>query len=87
MILRTITEVLKNASLVECLTEFYNFCFKNSQIPDMWSQSPISPIYKGKGKDRRDPKSYRPVSLVCNPCKILSDVLNKRLLSYLEENL
>ena len=77
-------EVLKNASSVECLTEFYNFCFKNSLIPDMWRQSLISPIYKGKGKDRRDPKSYRPVSLVCNPCKIFSDILNKRLLSYLD---
>ena len=50
-------EVLKNASSVECLTEFYNFCFKNSLILDMWRQSLISPIYKGKGKNRRDPKS------------------------------
>ena len=27
------------------------------------------------------------MSLVCNPCKIFPDVLNKRLLSYLKENL
>ena len=34
-------EVLKNASSVECLTEFYNYCFKNSLILDMWRQSLI----------------------------------------------
>ena len=71
-------ETFKNNSSIECL--------KESIIPDMWRKTLISPIYKGKNKDRRDPKSYRPVSLICNSSEIFTNILNKRLLHYLETN-
>ena len=48
------------------------------------TKSLITPIFKGKGKEPKEPLSYRPVSLICNPCKGLSYILNKRLLGYLE---
>ena len=79
-------ETFKNNSSIECLTALFNICLKESIIPDMWRKTLISPIYKGKNKDRRDPKSYRPVSLICNSCKIFTNILNKRLLRYLETN-
>ena len=79
-------EIFKNTSSTECLTDMFNFCFKNSCVPKVWCQSVIAPIYKGKGKERLDPISYRPISLISNTCKIFSNILNKRLLTYLECN-
>ena len=46
----------------------------------------ISPVFKGKGKDRKEPGNYRPVSLISNPCKIFASILNSRMLDYLKEN-
>ena len=79
-------EVLKNDSSVELLCALYNICFMNALLPDAWRKSLIAPIYKGKGKDPKEPFSYRPVSLISNPCKGLSFILNKRLLAHLEES-
>ena len=70
-------EILRNASTLECLTRIFNICLSKSLIPKM---------FKGKGKDQRDPRNYRPVSLICNPCKIFSNILNNRLLHFLENN-
>ena len=58
----------------------------NAVIPPTWCKAIISPIFKGKGKDTKDPLSYRPVSLICNVCKGFSYILNKGLLTYLESN-
>ena len=64
---------------------FYLQCLQRGVIPDLWHKALISPTFKGKGKSRNDPLSYRPVSLISNPCKGLCYILNKRLLSHLEE--
>ena len=77
-------EVLKNETSVKLLHALYTNCFSSGIIPDEWRKSLITPIFKGKGKDPKEPLSYRPVSLICNPCKGLSYILNKRLLGYLE---
>ena len=77
-------EIMKNDTSTECLTALFNHCFNNSIIPEKWRKALISPVYKGKNKNVKDPKSYRPISLICNPCKMFTSILNKRLLSFLE---
>ena len=52
----------------------------------MWRKSLITPVFKGKGKDPKNPLSYRPISLICNSSKIFTNILNKRLLLYTETN-
>ena len=79
-------EVYKNSNSIDMLLKLYNFCYNNSVVPEVWRRALISPIYKGKNKDRREPLSYRPISLICNSCKGFSYILNKRLLNYLEKN-
>ena len=79
-------EVYKNSNSVDMLLKLYNFCYNNSVVPEVRRRALISPIYKGKNKDRREPLSYRPISLICNSCKGFSYILNKRLLNYLEKN-
>ena len=51
----------------------------------MWRKALISPKYKGKGKDPKIPLNYRPISLISNRCKGFSYIMNKRLLTYLED--
>ena len=51
-------KVLKNKSCVEALHAMYNICLKNAVILDKWRKAIISPIFKGKGKDPKDPLHY-----------------------------
>ena len=39
-----------------------------------------------KNDDLRDPLSYRPITIISIPCKIYANILNKRLLQWLESN-
>ena len=41
---------------------------------------------KGKNQDPKEPLSYRPVALICNPSKVYTSILNKKLVKYLEAN-
>ena len=45
----------------------------------------IIPIHK-KGKDKKDPNSYRPISLLSCLGKVLERVINRRLIAFLEED-
>jgi hypothetical protein len=79
-------EVIKNVNSIEMLYEVYNCCFKNNIIPNIWRKSLIQPVYKGKHLSKVEPLNYRPISLICNPCKGFSYILNKRLLDVVESN-
>ena len=52
----------------------------------VWQKALITPIFKSQGKDPKDPKSYRPVSLISNACKCFSSILCARLIKFLERN-
>ena len=51
----------------------------------MWKKARIIPIHK-KGNDKKNPNSYRPISLLSCLVKLLEKVINRRLLSFLEDN-
>ena len=57
-------EVLRNPGTVKMLCSLYNVCLENSSIPEERCRAIITPIFKGKGKDAKQPLSYRPVSLI-----------------------
>ena len=50
----------------------------------LYGKSSIIPIHK-KGKDKKDPNSYGPISLLSCLGKLLDRVINRRLISFLEE--
>ena len=52
-------------------------------MPDIWKEASIIPIHK-KGKDKKDAKSYRPISLLSCVGKLLERIVNQRLQWYLE---
>ena len=66
------------------LLELFNESWKNGTVPAQWKKATIIPIHK-KGKDKKDPNSYRLISLLSCLGKVLERVINRRLISFLEE--
>jgi hypothetical protein len=46
----------------------------------------IHPVYKGGGKARNDPGSYRPVAILCALSKVLKTVTKEDLEAYMKEH-
>ena len=61
-------------------------CFMHSYVPDLWLKSLITPVPKGKDKDPNVPLNYRGIRLISCVSKVYSGILNKRIVSYLDEN-
>ena len=55
---------------VRALTDIFNFSLTNNSIPNIWKLAKITPLLK-PNKPPTEPASYRPISLLCNPSKIL----------------
>ena len=72
-------------SLVEPLKTIMKKSLKNSDIPDLWKEAVITPIYKGKG-NKTDPAQYRPISLTSQIIKLLERILRVYILWYLAAN-
>lgn len=63
--------VLRNIakSIVKPLTKMYNYSLTIGQLPDIWKNSQITPIFKNKGS-AHDVNNYRPISITSVVCKI-----------------
>ena len=59
--------------------------FENSDIPEIWKEAIITPIYKSKGQ-KSDPSQYRPISLTSQIVKLLERIIRIYLIQYLEVN-
>ena len=69
-------EVLKNDTAVSFLDVLFNVCFENGIVPAGWGKCIINPIPKSSTTDRRDPLSYRGISLAPAMYKLYCSVLN-----------
>ena len=67
------------------LLRIYNRSWSTGTVPTIWKEALIRLIPK-KGKDKRDPSSYRPISLPSWDGKLLERIINKRLTWHLESN-
>ena len=54
--------------------------------PEEWTKSLMQPLYKGGGKDKKDPASYRGICLTCATTKLLEGIINSRLTSFLQQS-
>ena len=61
------------ATLKSWLHDFISSCLCRLKIPKIWRRALVVAIPK-PGKPVGDPKSYRPISLLCVPCKILTRI-------------
>lgn len=72
-------------ALVKPLKIMMKKSLKNADIPQIWKEAIITPIYKGKG-DKTDPAQYRPISLTCLIIKLLERIIRSYLIQFLEVN-
>ena len=66
------------AALKSWLRDFFSSCLRQLKIPKIWRRAFVVAIPKS-GKPVRDPKSYRPISLLCVPYKILERLIYARV--------
>ena len=66
------------AALKSWLRDFLSSCLHRLKIPKIWRRAFVVAIPK-PGKPVGDPKSYRPISLLCVPYKILERLIYARV--------
>ena len=66
------------AALKSWLRDFLSSCLRQLKIPKIWRRALVVAIPK-PGKSVGDPKSYRPISLLCVPYKILERLIYARI--------
>uniref|UniRef100_A0A6V7JSH2 Reverse transcriptase domain-containing protein n=1 Tax=Bracon brevicornis TaxID=1563983 RepID=A0A6V7JSH2_9HYME len=69
---------------LEYIISIYNFIWKYQVFPDAWREAVVIPIPK-PGKNLTKAINYRPISLTCNPCKIMEKIISSRIRWYLEK--
>ena len=67
---------------IEYITTLFNLSATTCRIPAIWKASLIIPIPK-PGKDTSQGTSYRPISLICAPAKILESLFLSTINKYL----
>ena len=60
------------------LCAFFSACLRRSKLPRAWRRAAVIALLK-PNKPADDPKSYRPISLLCVPFKILERMIHSRI--------
>jgi len=71
-------------TLMPLYVKLFNLILKSGQMPDIWCQGLITPIYKSG--DKNDPANYRGICVSSCLGKLFCSILNQRLYSYFEEH-
>ena len=66
------------------LLHVFNSSITSGIVPSCWKTAEVVPIYKGKG-DKNSASSYRPISLLSVPSKIIERLVALQLRAYLDE--
>lgn len=82
------TEQIKNFGdiTLQWLLKLFNTCVTDLKLPNMWRKARVIALLK-PGKDSKDPKSYRPVSLLCHLYKLFERLILNRINAILQERL
>ena len=73
-------------ALLRPLTFLVNSSIRHGIVPKSLKEAIIHPVFKGGGKDPKDPASYRPVAVLPALSKVLERVVYWQLEAHLEEN-
>ena len=73
-------------ALLRPLTFLVNSSIRLGTVPKALKEAIIHPVFKGGGKDPKDPASYRPVAVLPALSKVLERVVYWQLEAHLEEN-
>ena len=73
------------SEVLHSLLNTLNNIWLTGNFPAFWRQSYIVPIPK-PDKDTTNPTNYRPIALTSCVCKVMEQMINNRLVWYLERN-
>ena len=81
------TEVWKKGKITLSgpIARLCNVSMATGIVPDLFKKAIVHPVYKGHGKDPRDPASYRPVAILPALSKVLENVVRDSLLSWFKQ--
>lgn len=65
--------------IAEIVTALFNECWRKARFPSGWKKAVVVPLLKNCDKDKSDPKSYRPISLLPVLSKALEYLICLRL--------
>jgi hypothetical protein len=77
-------EVLKSTETRVLLVHLFNACFDKGILPNTWRLATVYPIPKNFTDDKRNPMTYRGISLLSTVSKVYTGLLNERMQKYLE---
>jgi len=66
------------------ILSLYNKIWEQGRLPLCWKHSVVVPIGK-PGKDKTEVKSYRPIALTSNLCKLVEKMVTRRLVNEIEK--
>ena len=70
--------------LAQIITKLFNGVVFHGRIPSAWKRGLIVPIFKGNGKIKSAPDSYRPVSLLPSISKLFEKLLITRVNDFVD---
>jgi hypothetical protein len=76
---------LGGRTLVRLLCRVLNLFLRYECTPAEWSRGEVTPLLKQPLLDRRDPQSYRPITLLTHLSKVYTSIINTRLSRWCEE--
>ncbi len=71
-----------NPEVQNSLLDLFNKIWKEGEMPVEWNEAIVVPIYKTG--EKKVPKNYRGISLLCTAYKIMANVINARLTNWAE---
>ena len=69
-------------ALIEPLKLIFQRSFEAGELPQIWRDAVIVPVYKNEGS-RSEVSNYRPISLTPVPCRLMESVLKSFLVNHL----
>ena len=65
-------------NILSFLTDYFNRCWAEGKIPSAWNSAIVNPLLKS-GKNKTNPKSYRPISLTPHTGKVYERLIKARI--------
>ena len=75
---------LGGVAVTSALCRMLNLFLRYERTPREWSRGEISPLLKKPTLERRDPASYRPITLLTHLSKVYTSVIHARLSDWCE---
>ena len=72
-------------AISKSLCSLFNASLMSGQVPQIWKQANVTPVFKGKGS-KQDKSNYRPISLLSNVGKLLERIVFKAVHRFCVEN-